>query len=82
MINRNYISRCWKNNFLKGMKVKRILSIQGVPRRYLTGKSLSEPLLFAEHGENMLCTKIVLNVVHMFSPGLNLELSCIELVIQ
>ena len=25
-----------------------------------TGKSLSEALLFAEHGENMLCTKIVL----------------------
>ena len=27
-----------------------------------TGKSLSEALLFAELGENMLCTKIVLNV--------------------
>ena len=27
-----------------------------------TGKSLSEALLFGEHGENMLCTKIVLNV--------------------
>ena len=27
-----------------------------------TGKSLSEALLFAEHGENMLCTNIVLNV--------------------
>ena len=27
-----------------------------------TGKSLSEVLLFAEHGENMLCTKIVVNV--------------------
>ena len=27
-----------------------------------TGKSLSGPLLFAEHGENMLCTKIGLNV--------------------
>ena len=31
-----------------------------------TGKSLSEPLLFAEHGENMLCTKIVLNVRNNF----------------
>ena len=31
-----------------------------------TGKSLSEALLFAEHGENMLCTKIVLNVRHNF----------------
>ena len=27
-----------------------------------TGKSLSEALLIAEHGENILCTKIVLNV--------------------
>ena len=32
-----------------------------------TGKSLSEVLLFAEHGENMLCTKIVLNVRNNFS---------------
>ena len=28
----------------------------------VTGKSLSEALLFADHWENMLCTKIVLNV--------------------
>ena len=28
---------------------------------FFTGKSLSEALLFAEHGENMLCTKSVLN---------------------
>ena len=27
-----------------------------------TGKSLSEVLLFADHGENMFCKKIVLNV--------------------
>ena len=54
-----------------------------------TGKFLSEALLFAEHGENMLCTKIVLNAMsetisvhNMFSPGLSLEFSCIELVIQ
>ena len=32
----------------------------------LTGKSLSEALLFAEHVENMLCTKIVLNVRNIF----------------
>ena len=32
----------------------------------LTGKSLSEALLFAEHGENMLCKKIVLNVRNNF----------------
>ena len=31
------------------------------------GKSLSEALLFAEHGENMLYTKIVLNVRINFS---------------
>ena len=31
-----------------------------------TGKSLSETLLFAEHGENKLCTKIVLNVGNNF----------------
>ena len=31
-----------------------------------TGKSLSEALLFAEHGKNMLCTKIVLNVRNNF----------------
>mgnify|MGYP001489392112 CR=1 FL=1 len=31
-----------------------------------TGKSLSEALLFADHGENMLCTKIVLNVRNNF----------------
>ena len=31
-----------------------------------TGESLSEALLFAEHGENMLCTKIVLNVRNNF----------------
>ena len=29
---------------------------------FITGKSLSDALLFAKHGENMLCTKIVLNV--------------------
>ena len=31
-----------------------------------TGKSLSEALLFAEHGENIMCTKIVLNVRNNF----------------
>ena len=39
-----------------------------------TGKSLSEALLFAEHGENILCTKVVLNFCTKFS--------CIKLVIQ
>ena len=45
-----------------------------------TGTSLSEALLFEEHGENTLCTKIVLNVRN--NPGLSMEFSCIELVIQ
>ena len=31
-----------------------------------TGQSLSEALFFADHGENMLCTKIVLNVRNNF----------------
>ena len=31
-----------------------------------TGKSLSEAPLFAEHEENILCTKIVLNVRYNF----------------
>ena len=29
---------------------------------FSTGKSLSEALIFEEHGENMLCTEIVLHV--------------------
>ena len=32
----------------------------------VTGKSLSEAFLFSEHGEIMLCTKIVLNVRNNF----------------
>ena len=41
------------------------------PKRFIaafkiTGKSLSEALLFAEYGEKMLCTKIVLNVRNNF----------------
>ena len=31
-----------------------------------TGKSLSEALLFGEHGENMSCTEMVLNVENNF----------------
>ena len=31
-----------------------------------TGKSLSEALLFGEHGENMLCTEVVLSVKNNF----------------
>ena len=51
----------------------------------VTGKSLSEALLFAEHGENMLCTKIVLNgrnnfctqhVLPRFELGIFMYLTC------
>ena len=37
-----------------------------VKSKVCTGKSLSEAILFAEHGENMLCTEIVLNVKNNF----------------
>ena len=51
-----------------------------------TGKSLSEALLFAEDGENMLGTKIVLNVKTKNNlctqHVLSLEFSCAWLVIQ
>ena len=39
---------------------------QILKKKQSTGKSLSEALLFAEHGENMLCKKIVLNVRYNF----------------
>ena len=45
--------------FTLGLKGRPICTVS-------TGKSLSEALLFAEHGENMLCTKIVLNVRNNF----------------
>ena len=51
-----------------------------------TGKSLSEALIFAEHGENMLCTEIVLNVKNNFCTQhvlpMFLGFSYIELLIQ
>ena len=47
-------SNCYRNHFWYKM------------HKSFTGKSLSESLLFAEHGENMLCTKIVLNVRNNF----------------
>ena len=39
-----------------------------------TGKSLSEALLFAEHGENMLCIEIVLKVKNNFCKQLVLPM--------
>ena len=62
--------------------------LYSVQLQNITIKSLSEALLFVEHGENMLSTKNILNVSetisvqNMFSPGLSLEFSYIELVIQ
>ena len=44
--------------------ISKVMSTRG--KEAHTGKSLSEVLLFAEHGENMLCTKIVLNVRNNF----------------
>ena len=44
--------------------ISKVMSTRG--KEAHTGKSLSEVLLFAEHGENMLCTKIVLNVRNDF----------------
>ena len=46
-----------------------------------TGKSFSEALLFAEHGEEHVVYKNC-SVHNMFSPDLSLEFSCNELVIQ
>ena len=50
-----------ENIFDVGHKV-----IDAIEEGVHTGKSLSEALLFAENGENMLCTKIVLNVRNNF----------------
>ena len=49
-------------------------------KEQITGKSLSEALLFAEHGEDMLCTEIVLNVKNNFCTQhvLPMEFSCIK----
>ena len=48
-----------------------------------TGKSLSEALLFAEHVVYKNCSECHKQLWHnMFSPGLSLEFSCIELAIQ
>ena len=51
----NSTSRCCSGRSLYGST-----DFQG------TGKSLSEALLFAEHWEHILCTKIVLNVRNNF----------------
>ena len=47
----------------------------------VTGKSLSETLLFAGV-QKLFWMSETISVHNMFSPGLSLEFSCIELVIQ
>ena len=69
------------------MVVANDATVKGGSYYPITGKSLSEALLFAEHGENMLYTKMfwmseTISVHNMFSPDLCLEFSCVELVIQ
>ena len=41
-----------------------------------TDESLSEALLFAEHGENMLCTEIVYDIQSNFCTQLALPMFC------
>ena len=45
---------------------KKFRNPPGLSFKTVTGKSLSEALIFAEHWENMLCTKVVLNVRNNF----------------
>ena len=70
-----------QSNVMESIRLPDCINGDGnLARQYLqhTGKSLSEALIFAEHGENMLCTKIVLSVKNNF---LSLKFSCIELII-
>ena len=71
------------------MVVANDATVKGGSYYPITGKSLSEALLFAEHGgEHVVykncseCQKQYLYLNNMFSPGLSLEFSCIELVFQ
>ena len=41
-----------------------------------TGKSLSEAFLFAEHGENLLCTEIVFDIQNNFCTQHVLPMLC------
>ena len=52
-------------NFLVFDKCVKIRGFELLTYSFM-GKSFSEALLFAEHGENMLCTKIVLYVRNNF----------------
>ena len=56
----------WKSVFAQLCPVLVPLCCKEVETIFSTGKSLSEALLFEKHGENMLCTEIVLNVKNNF----------------
>ena len=56
----------WSKNSCKYLLVVWELNVGSCERDMITGKSLSEPLLFEEHGEKMLCSEIVLNVKNNF----------------
>ena len=62
---KQFIAAIRKNDERDNLLLEEIVSLKA-KNVELTGKSLSEALLFAEHGENMLCTKIVLNVRNNF----------------
>ena len=81
------IINCLCNIFQRFIRGSKELSWKKHNCHLDTGKSLSEALLFAERGENMLCTKIVLNVRNNFCtqhvlPRFELGIFIIELVIQ
>ena len=62
---KQFIAAIRKNDERDNLLLEEIVSLKA-KNVELTGKSLSEALLFSEHGENMLCTKIVLNVRNNF----------------
>ena len=54
--------RQYQNGFWTSFRFMARISKHNRQNPPVTGKSLPEALLFAEHWENMMCTKIVLNV--------------------
>ena len=63
--NLNFIF-AWKDLLRKYVKIHWRIFGKWESTLFNTNTSLSEALLFAEHGENILCTKIVLNVRNNF----------------
>ena len=62
---KQFIAAIRKNDERDNLLLEEIVSLKA-KNVELTGKSLSEALLFAEHGENMLCSKIGLNIRNNF----------------